>query len=108
MRNHTKLRPWCLVASLLTGLFLLPAPLFAAEAGLGERLVREQCVTCHKFEGQPESKFNLKAPDLMWGGNKYQRPWLIRWLTGKRLERSHVDIMLDNHSDTSAALPGIN
>lgn len=81
--DFTMDRPHRLLASLLLGIFLLPAPLFAAEAGLGERLVKEQCVTCHKFEGEPESKFNLKGPDLMWGGNKYQRPWLIRWLTGK-------------------------
>ena len=57
------------------------APLFARD--LGEGLVKDQCSTCHKFQGQHESKFNLKAPDLMWGGVKYQRDWLIRWLTGK-------------------------
>lgn len=56
---------------------------FAATENLGERLVKEQCSTCHKFKGKPESKFNLKAPDLMWGGVKYQRDWLLRWLTGK-------------------------
>ena len=48
-----------------------------------KEIIQNQCSTCHKFEGEPESKFNLKGPDLMWAGNKYQRPWLIRWLTGK-------------------------
>ncbi|HSQ92045.1 MAG TPA: c-type cytochrome, partial [Nitrospiraceae bacterium] len=36
-----------------------------------------------RLEGQPDSRFNLKAPDLIWAGSKYQRSWLIRWLTGK-------------------------
>jgi mono/diheme cytochrome c family protein len=48
-----------------------------------KELLDSQCSTCHKFVGKPESKFNLKGPDLMWAGNKYQRPWLIRWLTGQ-------------------------
>ena len=38
---------------------------------------------CHRLEGQPDSRFNRKAPDLIWAGSKYKRPWLIRWLTGK-------------------------
>jgi len=49
----------------------------------GESLVKNTCAQCHRFEGQPDSRFNLKAPDLMWGGSKYQRAWLIGWLTGK-------------------------
>lgn len=55
----------------------------AADEKATEKLIQDKCSICHKFEGQPESKFNLKGPDLMWAGNKYQRPWLIRWLTGK-------------------------
>ena len=48
-----------------------------------ETMINTVCSTCHKFEGEEESRFNLKGPDLMWGGSKYQRDWLIRWLTGK-------------------------
>jgi len=54
-----------------------------AESQTAKDLVNNTCSTCHKFEGKPESKFNLKAPDLMWGGNKYQRSWLLRYLQGK-------------------------
>ncbi|KMP10398.1 hypothetical protein UZ36_07735 [Candidatus Nitromaritima sp. SCGC AAA799-C22] len=61
----------------------ISADLLAADEKAVEQLIQGQCSTCHKFKGQPESKFNLKGPDLMWAGNKYQRPWLIRWLTGK-------------------------
>jgi mono/diheme cytochrome c family protein len=43
----------------------------------------KSCASCHRFEGKPGSRFALKAPDLMWAGSKYQRAWLIRWLTGK-------------------------
>lgn len=57
--------------------------LYAAGTQETETLINTNCSTCHKFEGKEESRFNLKAPDLMWGGSKYQREWLIRWLTGK-------------------------
>ena len=59
------------------------SPAWASGDQKAKEIIQTQCSTCHKFEGTPESKFNLKGPDLMWAGNKYQRPWLIRWLTGK-------------------------
>ncbi len=49
----------------------------------GRQLIATTCSTYHKFVGTGESRFNLKAPDLMWGGSTYQRDWLIRWLTEK-------------------------
>ncbi len=55
----------------------------ANENSGAERLIRTTCASCHRFEGKPESRFNLKAPDLMWAGSKYQRAWLIGYLTGK-------------------------
>ena len=55
----------------------------ANDTGAGAKLVQGACSSCHKFSGEPESKFNLKAPDLMWGGEKYQRAWLERWLQGQ-------------------------
>ncbi len=66
-------------------LFFFPglSQVFADDAQEAESLINSTCSTCHKFEGKEESRFNLKAPDLMWGGSKYQRDWLIRWLTGK-------------------------
>jgi len=72
----------------LTGFFLLAFSTALIGNALAETqeakdLIQNDCATCHKFEGDPESKFNLKAPDLMWGGNKYQRSWLFGWLQGK-------------------------
>ncbi|GJL67955.1 MAG: hypothetical protein NPIRA06_05900 [Nitrospirales bacterium] len=65
-------------------LFLLfPGPLLAADGKDAESLISTTCSTCHKFQGEGESRFHLKAPDLMWGGSKFQRDWLIKWLTGK-------------------------
>ena len=55
----------------------------ARDTGVGEKLVQGVCSSCHKFSGQHESKFKLNAPDLMWGGVKYQRTWLERWLQGQ-------------------------
>jgi len=67
--------------SLLFSMHAVPA--VAADYQLGERLVQDQCSTCHKFEGKQDSRFNIKGPDLMWGGSKFKRPWLLKWLTGK-------------------------
>ena len=63
--------------------FMVSPRVLVAGTQEGETLIKTVCSTCHKFEGKEESRFNLKAPDLMWGGSKYQRDWLIRWLTGK-------------------------
>ncbi len=71
-----------LFASCVFLTFIAPS-LFAQDTQDVESIIQTQCATCHKFEGKEESRFNLKAPDLMWGGSKYQREWLIRWLTGK-------------------------
>ncbi|MCS6897378.1 MAG: c-type cytochrome, partial [Nitrospira sp.] len=48
-----------------------------------KELVEQLCVQCHRLKGTAESRFKLHAPDLIWAGSKYQRSWLIRWLTGK-------------------------
>jgi mono/diheme cytochrome c family protein len=48
-----------------------------------KKLIENQCAACYKFQGQGESRFNLKAPDLMWGGSKFKRDWLVAWLQGK-------------------------
>lgn len=61
----------------------LSANLLAGDDQRAERMIKGTCAGCHKFTGEPESRFNLKAPDLMWAGSKYKRDWLIRWLTGK-------------------------
>jgi len=74
-----------LLALILGGFVIFGTPTFlwASETQEAESLIKTTCSTCHKFQGEGESRFNLKAPDLMWGGSKYQREWLIRWLTGK-------------------------
>ena len=62
---------------------LFPRLLFGSESSRAKELLQQTCIQCHRLEGQAESRFNLRAPDLMWAGSKYQRRWLIRWLTGK-------------------------
>ena len=71
------------IFSALVLLFLMPGFISTGHAEQAEKIINEQCSICHRFSGEPKSKFELKAPDLMWGGVKYQRPWLVRWLTGK-------------------------
>lgn len=65
------------------GLMSSPGLLFAGDQASAKDIIQQTCVQCHRLEGQPDSRFNLKAPDLIWTGSKYQRSWLIRWLTGK-------------------------
>lgn len=73
-----------LVVSAFMLLLFLPTPsVGAADESLAKDLIENTCSNCHKFQGKPESKFNLQAPDLMWGGVKYQRGWLVGWLMGK-------------------------
>ena len=67
----------------LVGLMSFPRLLFASDQASAKDIIQQTCVQCHRLEGKPDSRFNLKAPDLIWAGSKYQRPWLIRWLTGK-------------------------
>ena len=63
--------------------FLIPSSVLAGNDGFAEKIINSQCKGCHRFEGKPKSKFELRAPDLMWGGIKFQRPWLVRRLLGQ-------------------------
>ena len=65
------------------GLMSFPHHLFASDQSRAKDIIHQTCAQCHRLEGQADSRFNLKAPDLIWAGSKYQRPWLIRWLMGK-------------------------
>ncbi|HEY5626745.1 MAG TPA: c-type cytochrome [Nitrospira sp.] len=65
------------------GIGFSPRLLFGSEQSRAKDIIQHTCVQCHRLEGKAESRFNLKAPDLIWAGSKYQRAWLIRWLTGK-------------------------
>ena len=67
----------------LVGLLSFPRLLLGSDHARAKELIQQACVQCHRLEGKAESRFNLKAPDLIWAGSKYQRQWLIRWLTGK-------------------------
>ena len=61
------------VAAFVLGLFMLNiSPVQVSAFGLqeAELMIKNTCSTCHKFEGKEESRFNLKAPDLMWGGDQ--------------------------------------
>lgn len=64
-------------------LFFPVQPAGAADESVARKLIDSNCSHCHRFEGKATSRFELKAPDLMWAGVKFQRPWLIRWLMGK-------------------------
>lgn len=64
-------------------LVLFQDPSLANDQSRTKDLLQQTCVQCHRLEGTADSRFNLRAPDLIWAGSKYQRSWLIRWLTGK-------------------------
>lgn len=80
------LRKGVVVGSMVCALVgvLSPPPLLLASGHTrAKELLQQTCVHCHRLEGTAESRFKLHAPDLIWAGSKYQRSWLIRWLTGK-------------------------
>ncbi|MGV7222197.1 MAG: cytochrome c [Nitrospinales bacterium] len=72
-----------LISFLFLIILLTVATASSSEDNATKELIENQCSTCHKFAGQGESRFNLKAPDLMWGGSKFKRGWLVAWLQGK-------------------------
>lgn len=80
------LRRGVIIASvliLMAGLLSVPRLLLGSDHQRAKELIEQACIGCHRLQGAAESRFNLRAPDLIWAGSKYQRPWLIRWLTGK-------------------------
>lgn len=70
-------------AVLMVGFISSQQPALASDQVRANELIQQTCKQCHRFEGTAESRFKLHAPDLIWAGSKYQRSWLIRWLTGK-------------------------
>ena len=64
-------------------LVLFQDPSLANDQSRAKDLLQQTCVQCHRLEETADSRFNLRAPDLIWAGSKYQRSWLMRWLTGK-------------------------
>ncbi len=67
----------------MVGLMSSSGMSLASDQMAARDILQQNCVQCHRLEGRPGSRFNLKAPDLIWAGSKYRRPWLIDWLTGK-------------------------
>ena len=65
------------------GIVVIPAPAVGQRSKRVKELIQNSCAGCHRLEGKPDSRFNLQAPDLIWAGSKYQRSWLLRYLTGK-------------------------
>ena len=71
------------VVALIVGLAWFQDLSYGNDHSHARDLIQQTCVQCHRLEGTADSRFNLRAPDLIWAGSKYQRSWLIRWLTGK-------------------------
>ncbi len=67
----------------LAGFTAFPSWALAGDQSPAKELIQRTCMNCHRFEGTAGSRFKLHAPDLIWAGSKYQRAWLIRWLTGQ-------------------------
>lgn len=46
-------------------------------------MIQTTCAGCHRVSGQPASRFDKKAPDLIGVGSKFKHEWLVDWLAGK-------------------------
>lgn len=64
-------------------LWLSPGLSEASDEQQTKALIQNSCAGCHRLEGSAESRFKLTAPDLIGAGSKFQRDWLVGWLTGK-------------------------
>ena len=67
----------------LTLLWLSPVILSANDEQQTRALLQKSCAGCHRLEGAADSRFKLKAPDLIGAGSKFKRDWLMNWLLGK-------------------------
>ncbi len=76
-------RVLAITVTMTAGLVFFQDQSFASDQARAKEVIQQTCVQCHRLEGTAESRFKLHAPDLIWAGSKYQRAWLIRWLTGK-------------------------
>ncbi len=61
--------------TVLIGLF--PRLLFGSDQSRAKELVQQTCVQCHRLEGKPDSRFTLKAPDLICDLPPVVRPPLV-------------------------------
>ncbi|GJL77254.1 MAG: hypothetical protein NPINA01_02430 [Nitrospinaceae bacterium] len=65
-------------------LLLIPGFISTGHAEQAAKIINEQCAACHRLSGEAKSRFELQAPDLMWAGVKFKRPWLVSFLTGQQ------------------------
>ena len=49
----------------VVGLTSFPRLLLGSDQPRAKELIQSHCVQCHRLEGKPDSRFNLKAPDLI-------------------------------------------
>jgi len=63
--------------------WLSPVKLLANDEPQTRSLLQKSCAGCHRLEGAADSRFKLNAPDLIGGGSKFKRSWLVPWLIGK-------------------------
>ncbi len=61
---------------------IMPSFASASNEAKAEKIIKDQCTVCHRITGEAKSRFEIKAPDLMWAGVKFKRPWLVSFLAG--------------------------
>ncbi len=95
----TRLTTIRLGAIVVAGLVCL-APASPAAAPDGEALAAENCAACHNLTGPAPTSFQgvleRKAPDLFYAGNKFNRPWLVKWLQNPTIIRRAGVMFLNN------------
>ena len=68
---------------IMVGLMSFPRLCWGAIRGHVKQLIQTNCAGCHRLEGKADSRFNLKAPDLIWAGSQIPTPWLLLVSDGK-------------------------
>ena len=71
----------------LVGLLSFPRLLLGSDHARAKELIQQACVQCHRLEGKAESRFNLRAPDLIWGREQISTPLAGSLADGERGRR---------------------
>lgn len=81
-------------------LLIMPSLVSAGSEEKAEQIIKDQCTVCHRITGDGKSRFDLKAPDLMWAGVKFKRSWLISFLTGNEENVYQKNYRWDESTET--------
>lgn len=83
--GRRRMHLWLIMGAVLvvTLLSVATRSLMADDRARMETMLKTTCSGCHRLDGEPVSRLEKKAPDLIGIGSKFKHEWLVGWLAGK-------------------------